>query len=105
MVLKSTIFDSFCPSVKKDLRARTCDDCGKYFATKKRKLSHRKSNVCKESDDYLLNSEEEEEDSSDQEIEEEDNNNDPGGLPIINAKTDPDSFINVFEDLQIWMFV
>uniref|UniRef100_A0A914YJ77 C2H2-type domain-containing protein n=1 Tax=Panagrolaimus superbus TaxID=310955 RepID=A0A914YJ77_9BILA len=99
LIAKETIFDSYCPSVKKDLKSRTCDDCGKYFATKKAKLSHRKSQVCKKSDEYLLETESEAEES-DEEMDE-DNNNGPGGLPIIDPSTDPDAYVNVFEHLKI----
>ena len=87
------------PLLKKDLTSRTCDDCGKYFATKKVKLSQRKSLVCKESNEYLRDSESEAEES-DEEMEEA-NNNDPGGFPIIDPSTDPDAYINVFEHLKI----
>ena len=67
--------------------------------TKKAKLSHRKSQICKEVNDYLLESESEEE-ASDEETETE-NINDPGGLSIIDATTDPDAYNNVFENLKI----
>ena len=99
MVPKDIIFDSFCPSIQKDIKSRTCDECGKYFATKKAKLSHRKSQICKESDDYLLESEEET--ASDAEIEEVTNNNTQDGMPVIHPLTDPYSYINVFQNLEI----
>uniref|UniRef100_A0AC34G561 C2H2-type domain-containing protein n=1 Tax=Panagrolaimus sp. ES5 TaxID=591445 RepID=A0AC34G561_9BILA len=85
--------------VKKDLKSRTCDDCGKYFATKKGKLSHRKSQVCTTADDYLLESESEEE-ASDEVMEEEGEDN-SGGLPIIDSSTDVYAYVNVFENHRI----
>uniref|UniRef100_A0A914QSG1 C2H2-type domain-containing protein n=1 Tax=Panagrolaimus davidi TaxID=227884 RepID=A0A914QSG1_9BILA len=104
LVPEDIIFDSFCPSAKKDLKFRTCEDCGKYFASKKAKISHKKSHVCTTNYDYLLESESEEE-----QAEEEDADNsedlvivdDSGGLPIVDPSSDPYAYLNVFENLQI----
>uniref|UniRef100_A0A914P731 C2H2-type domain-containing protein n=1 Tax=Panagrolaimus davidi TaxID=227884 RepID=A0A914P731_9BILA len=99
LVPKDTIFDTFCPSVKKDLKERTYVDCGKYFATKKAKLDHQKSHVCTTNDDYLLESESEEKLTDEQR--EEEIADDSRGLPIVDPSNDPYTYINVFENLTI----
>ena len=42
VVPEGLVFDTYCPSLKKDLKDKTCDQCGAYFASKKIKLSHKK---------------------------------------------------------------
>uniref|UniRef100_A0AC35F622 Uncharacterized protein n=1 Tax=Panagrolaimus sp. PS1159 TaxID=55785 RepID=A0AC35F622_9BILA len=94
-VPKDIVFDSFCPSVKKDLKSRTCEDCIKYFATKNLNYLIEKVKSVKNLFLYLFESDPEAEEASDAGLEEE-NYNDPGGLPYIDASTDSDVYINVF---------